>query len=155
MSAKLFVGGLNGKTTREQLTRFFSSAGLVVSVRMPLDRETGRPRGFAFIEFRDLEQAEQAMRVFNGRELGGSVLRVSMARPEAERWSSGVDRRTGIGSESERGKPTNAVQPKALDRVRPKKNADPYSGDERRQRHHRGKHGSDRVHRRGTKRFLD
>jgi RNA recognition motif-containing protein len=155
MSAKLFVGGLNGKTTRQQLTRFFSSAGLVVSVRMPLDRETGRSRGFAFIEFRDLEQAEQAMRVFNGRELGGSVLRVSIARPEAERWPSGVDRRTGAVSDSERRKPADADQPAGLNPVRSKKDSDPYSEDGRWRRHRRGKHGSDRVHRRGTQRFLD
>jgi RNA recognition motif-containing protein len=154
MSAKLFVGNLNPKTTGDQLTRFFSSAGLIVSVRMPLDRQTGRPRGFAFVEFASLEQAEQALRVFDGRELGGSRLRISLARPEAD------DRRGRA-----KGRPQDQIRqidesarvpgPEAfLERAR-SNDEDPYAERWSRKSRHHGKHGSDRKRRQGSRRYLD
>ena len=154
MTAKLFVGNLNAKTTAEQLTRFFSSSGLVAFVRMPLDRETGRPRGFAFVEFPSEEDAVQALKVFDGRELGGNRLRVSLARPEAE------NSRGRLGSrpprQDRRVEPLPDVPgPEAFEGWSRSKGSDPYAEERSRSSRHHGKHGSDRRHRRGTRRYLD
>jgi RNA recognition motif-containing protein len=154
MSTKLFVGNLSPKTTGEQLTRFFSSAGLVASVRMPLDRQTGRARGFAFVEFSSKEQAEQALKVFDGRELGGNRLRVSMARPEG--GSSPERSREFGGREARRGQQVgDSLDLTAPEDWRPPRDDDPYAEDRGRRRHRHGKHGSDRRRRHGARRYVD
>ncbi len=76
---KLFVGNLDFQTTSEDLKALFSQAGEVVSVSVPTDRLTGRPRGFAFVEYATDEQAEAAIGRFNGYELSGRALRVNEA----------------------------------------------------------------------------
>ena len=77
---KLFVGNLKHETTREEIERLFSEEGEVVDVAVPTDRMTGRPRGFAFVEFSDDAAAVAATERFNGYELNGRSLRVNEAQ---------------------------------------------------------------------------
>jgi RNA recognition motif-containing protein len=85
MSAKVFVGNLSYQTTKADLTAFLSEAGTVVDAHLPVDRETQRPRGFAFVEFASEAEAARAIQLFDGRELGGRRLKVNPAeaRPPA------------------------------------------------------------------------
>lgn len=95
MSKKLYVGNLPFTTTEDELRRLFEPHGGVASVKVVTDRETGRPRGFAFVEMNDADGASAAMRVLDGRELGGRALRVNEAndRPAPGRGGSGGGRR--------------------------------------------------------------
>lgn len=85
MSAKVFVGNLSYNTTKAELTAFLSEAGTVVDCHLPTDRETQRPRGFAFVEFSSEAEAARAIQLFDSRELGGRRLKVNAAeaRPPA------------------------------------------------------------------------
>lgn len=87
MNAKVFVGNLNFETTADEIEALFSQAGEVVGVSVPTDRATGRPRGFAFVEFTNADQAASAIERFDGHELGGRRLRVNEAgeRPAQDR----------------------------------------------------------------------
>lgn len=85
MSASVFVGNLNYQTTESELSAFFSGAGAVLSVRIPLDRESGRPRGFGFVEFESDELAEKAVAQFHDAELGGRRIRVNKAESRSPR----------------------------------------------------------------------
>ena len=89
MPTKLFVGGIPYRATEEELRQLFSQAGEVVSVFIPMDRETGRPRGFAFVEMADDASAENAISMFNGSDMGGRKIAVNMARPMEERAPRG------------------------------------------------------------------
>jgi cold-inducible RNA-binding protein len=73
------VGNLSFDVTREELIEAFSSAGKVVDAKVPTDRETGRPRGFAFVEFENDEAAQKSISLMNGRDLKGRPLRVNEA----------------------------------------------------------------------------
>lgn len=75
----MFVGNLSFQTTKEELTEFLSSAGGIVDVYLPADRVTGRPRGFAFVEFSSEDEAAEAIRMFNEKEFGGRKLNVNAA----------------------------------------------------------------------------
>lgn len=101
MAAKVFVGNLDFSTTRDQVEALFSEIGQIQDVFLPMDRETGRPRGFAFVEFTSDEHAEQAIERFNGHELGGRPLRVNAAEDRPRRTGSfgggGGDRSFGGG----------------------------------------------------------
>ena len=79
MASKVFVGNLAFKTTRDEVQQLFAQAGPIKDVFLPTDRESGRPRGFAFVEFESDEAAEKAIEKFNGYELGGRALRVNAA----------------------------------------------------------------------------
>ena len=79
ISNKVFVGNLSFDVTREELIEAFSAAGKVVDAKVPTDRETGRPRGFAFVEFEDDEAAEKSISLMNGKDLKGRPLRVNEA----------------------------------------------------------------------------
>jgi cold-inducible RNA-binding protein len=79
-SSKVFVGNLNFATTKDELSAAFSQVGEVVDVHIPADRETGRPRGFAFVQFASADAASEAITRFDGHEIGGRPLRVSEAR---------------------------------------------------------------------------
>ena len=79
MNAKVFVGNLNFDTTAEEVEALFAQAGEVVGVSVPTDRMTGRPRGFAFVEYTKAEDATAAIERFSGYELGGRKLRVDEA----------------------------------------------------------------------------
>jgi len=85
MSASVFVGNLNYQTTEAELSAFFSSVGTVLSVRIPLDRESGRPRGFGFVEFESDELAEQAVAQCHDADLGGRRIRVNKAQSRSPR----------------------------------------------------------------------
>jgi RNA recognition motif-containing protein len=73
------VGNLSFDVTREELIEAFSAAGRVVDAKVPTDRETGRPRGFAFVEFESDEAAQRCIEQMNGRDLKGRPLRVNEA----------------------------------------------------------------------------
>lgn len=81
MPTKLFVGGIPYRTTDEELKQHFSQAGEVLSVYVPMDRETGRPRGFAFVEMTDDASADKAISMFDGSDMGGRRIAVNKARP--------------------------------------------------------------------------
>jgi cold-inducible RNA-binding protein len=85
MPVKLFVGGIPYRTTDAELEEHFSAAGDVVSVFIPLDRETRRPRGFAFVEMADDAGAEKAVEMFNETDMGGRQIVVNPARPAEDR----------------------------------------------------------------------
>lgn len=82
---KLYVGGLPYNTTNEELSEAFAKAGTVVSASVVTDRMTGRSRGFGFVEMSTEEEAEAAVNMLNGQELGGRKLTVNVARPRPER----------------------------------------------------------------------
>lgn len=84
---------MNFRTTQEQLSQVFSAAGEVRSVYLATDRETGRPRGFAFVEFATEEQASQAIRQFDGQEVDGRKLRVNAAEHRPPRSGHGASPR--------------------------------------------------------------
>ncbi len=89
MSAKLYVGNLPYSTTEQVLKDLFGKAGSVVSASIIMDRETGRSKGFAFVEMDNDSEAEKAIQMYNGYSLDRRELRVSIARPKEERSSSG------------------------------------------------------------------
>ena len=88
-SNKLYVGGLPYATTEADLKELFSEHGTVESVRVITDRETGRSKGFGFVEMGSQEAAEAAIAKLNDSELGGRTLVVNEAKPRENRGSSG------------------------------------------------------------------
>lgn len=82
MGSKVFVGNMSFDTTREELLDLFAQAGEVAEVVVPTDRMSGRPRGFAFVQFATDEQAAAAIQKFDGFALGGRNLRVNEASAE-------------------------------------------------------------------------
>ena len=88
MTKKLYVGNLPFQTTEEDLSDIFSQAGNVESVRIITDRDTGRSRGFGFVEMGD-EDADKAIEQLNGTEMGGRPLTVNEARPQVNRGGGG------------------------------------------------------------------
>ena len=85
MPTKLFVGGIPYRMSEDELRDTFSEAGEVLSVYIPKDRETQRPRGFAFVEMAEDEAADKAISMFDGKEVGGRRIAVNKARPMEER----------------------------------------------------------------------
>ncbi len=82
---KLYVGNLNFNTTEDALRSLFQTYGSVERVSIITDRETGRSRGFAFVEMTDAEEADRAITALNGTRLGGRILNVNEARPKTDR----------------------------------------------------------------------
>jgi len=80
----LFVGNMSFQTTESELRDLFAPFGQVTRVHMAMDRETGRARGFAFVEMPNDEEAAKAMTGLDGKELGGRNLKVNEARPKGE-----------------------------------------------------------------------
>lgn len=89
MSTKLYVGNLSFRTTSDDLKEAFSAAGTVESATIIEDRETGRSRGFGFVEMATPEEGAAAIEQFNGKDLGGRNLTVNEARPKADRGGGG------------------------------------------------------------------
>jgi RNA recognition motif-containing protein len=85
----LFVGNLSYATTEADLRAYFGAVAPPSQVVLPVDRETGRPRGFAFVEFTDRTHAEQAIQRFNGQVFNGRPLAVSEARAREDRGPGG------------------------------------------------------------------
>jgi len=84
VSVRLFVGNLSYDVTESELRELFSEVGAVTVVRLPLDRETGRPRGFAFVDFAERAEGEAAIARFHQQMLKGRALAVSEAQPREE-----------------------------------------------------------------------
>jgi RNA recognition motif-containing protein len=82
---KLFVGSLSFNTTDETLAEVFAAAGTVVSAKIIIDRDSGRSKGFGFVEMSTEEEAQAAIQMFAGKELEGRTLTVNLAKPMAER----------------------------------------------------------------------
>lgn len=85
----LFVGNLPFKSTEESLRTHFSQFGEVSQVRIMTDRETGKPRGFAFVEMINDDEAQKAVVALNGKDFEGRSLTVNEARPKPDRGNSG------------------------------------------------------------------
>ena len=96
MSSKVFVGNLDFNTTKTEVQTLFAEAGEVRDVYLPTDRESGRPRGFAFVEFATEEQAAAAITKFNGYQMGGRTLRVNAAE-DRPRGGGGGGGQRGFG----------------------------------------------------------
>ena len=89
MNSKLYVGNMSYNTTEEELRALFSQAGTIQSLDMIKDRDTGQPKGFAFIEMSSQAEAEKAIQMFNQKRLGERELNVNIAKPREERSSGG------------------------------------------------------------------
>ncbi|MEM6796591.1 MAG: RNA-binding protein [Acidobacteriota bacterium] len=109
MSSKVFVANLSFQTREEDLEDLFSEAGAIESVFLPTDRNTGRPRGFAFVEFDSPESAQKAVDTLNERELDGRTLRVDIAQDRPRREAPP---RFGGGGPSRGGPPPRPSRPK-------------------------------------------
>ena len=91
---RLFVGNLSYQTMENDLQDYFAQAGAVNSVNLMMDKMTGKSRGFAFVEFANLDEANKAIEQFHNKEFQGRALTVNIARPREERapqqrWSGG------------------------------------------------------------------
>jgi len=82
MSKKLYVGNLEYTVTQEDLETLFAEHGQIISVSIATDRYSGRPRGFAFVEFANNEDAQKAKQALNGQDLKGRALRVDEAQEQ-------------------------------------------------------------------------
>jgi cold-inducible RNA-binding protein len=85
----IFVGNLDFKTSEEDLRKLFEPHGSVGRVTILTDRDTGRSRGFAFVEMRNDEEGNKAIAALNGTELSGRALNINEARPKGERGGGG------------------------------------------------------------------
>jgi RNA recognition motif-containing protein len=85
MASKLYVGNLSWTTTNDSLAEAFAAAGTVVSARVITDRETGKSKGFGFVEMASAEEAAKAVESINGKDIDGRQIRVSEAREREER----------------------------------------------------------------------
>lgn len=97
MNSKLYVGNLNYQTTEEQLRQIFAEVAPVASVALITDRETGRPKGFGFVEMETSEGAREAIEKLNNREVDSRTITVSEARPKKEFGGGGGGRDGGYG----------------------------------------------------------
>jgi RNA recognition motif-containing protein len=86
---KLYVGNLSFQTSSADLEALFANAGAVTSANVVEDRDTGRSRGFGFVEMASREEGEAAIEQFNGKEYGGRNLTVNEARPREDRGNRG------------------------------------------------------------------
>jgi RNA recognition motif-containing protein len=85
MATKLFVGSLSWNTTDDSLREFFAAAGTVTSASVIVDRDSGRSKGFGFVEMSSDDEAKAAIEQLNGKELDGRAIAVSEARPREDR----------------------------------------------------------------------
>jgi RNA recognition motif-containing protein len=89
MGAKLYVGNLSYQCTEKEISDLFATAGTVASVKIITDGQTGRPRGFGFVEMGSSEEAQKAIEMFNGKSFMERSLIVSEARPQQKREPRG------------------------------------------------------------------
>ena len=89
MSMKLYVGNLSFDTSAQDLETLFGEIGTVESTNLIEDRDTGRSRGFAFVEMSSEEEGENAMSQLNGKEIDGRELKVNVAKPRENRSAGG------------------------------------------------------------------
>ena len=98
----LYVGNLPHSTTEAELRNVFEAHGAVEKVSLVTDRDTGRSRGFAFVEMTNASEADKAIAALNGTELGGRTLTINEAKPKSDRPRSGGRRFGGGGGEGGR-----------------------------------------------------
>jgi len=89
----LFVGNLSFEVSQEDLEATFGQCGQVASAKVMMDRETGRPRGFAFVEMPNETEARKAIQSLNGKELKGRQMNVNEARPREDKPRGGGNKR--------------------------------------------------------------
>jgi len=89
MSTKLYVGNLSFNTSSQDLEALFAESGTVQSANVVEDRETGRSRGFAFVEMSSADEAQAAITAFDGKEIDGRNLKVNEAKPRENRGGGG------------------------------------------------------------------
>jgi cold-inducible RNA-binding protein len=89
MAKKLYVGGLAYSVTEQELEALFAEQGKVVSVAVIKDRDSGQSKGFGFVEMAEDQEAENAIKELNGKELSGRSIMVNEARPQEDRRSGG------------------------------------------------------------------
>jgi len=104
MSMKLYVGNLAFQTTSDDLQQLFSQAGTVESANVIEDRETGRSRGFGFVEMSSKEEGSAAISQFDGHEVGGRALKVNEAKPREDRGGGPGGNRFGGGNRGDYGR---------------------------------------------------
>ena len=109
--SKVFVGNLSFDTTREELEALFAPLGEISDVFVPLDRDSGRPRGFAFVTYASGESATEAIQKLDGVELGGRNLRVNEATAERSGGRPGGGG-GGFGRPGAGGRPGGFSKPK-------------------------------------------
>src|SRR5436853_4841539 len=97
MPSKVFVGNLDFNTTKTEVQNLFSEIGEIRDVYLPMDRMSGRPRGFAFVEFASDEDAAKAIEKFNGYQLSGRALRVNAAEDRPRTGGGGRPGGGGFG----------------------------------------------------------
>ena len=97
MGRKLYVGNLSYGVSSSDLETMFAAFGSVQSAQVITDRDTGRSRGFAFVEMPNDEEAERAIQALNGQEMGGRRLNINEARPREEHGGGGGGGRQGGG----------------------------------------------------------
>ena len=95
MSMKLYVGNLSFQTSSYELEELFATVGTVESASVVEDRETGRSRGFGFVEMASKEEGEKAIEEFNGKEVNGREIKVNEAKPREDRGGFGGGGRGG------------------------------------------------------------
>jgi cold-inducible RNA-binding protein len=100
MSMKLYVGNLSFQTSSEDLQQLFGQAGTVESASVVEDRDTGRSRGFGFVEMSTSEEGQAAIQKFNGQEISGRALNVNEAKPREDRGGGGFGGNRGGGRNS-------------------------------------------------------
>jgi cold-inducible RNA-binding protein len=98
----VFVGNMNFQTTESDLRALFEPFGEIVRIQVMTDRDTGRSRGFGFVEMADDDAASKAIAALNGKELDGRALNVNEARPKPERTGGGGGRNFGGGGRQHR-----------------------------------------------------
>jgi cold-inducible RNA-binding protein len=130
MAVRLFVGNLPYSATEAELREHFSAVGAVSYISLPTDRETGRPRGFAFIEFSDRAQAEEAIRRFNNQPFKGRPIAVNEARPKDDRSPGGGASSRPPAPRPQWRPPSEAIEP-SLPREGPNRNFGPDAAPRR------------------------
>jgi RNA recognition motif-containing protein len=132
LAIRLFVGNLPHNVTEAELREHFSTVGPLSYISVPVDRETGRQRGFAFLEFKDSAQAEEAIRCFDNKPFKGNPLSVKEARPRDDR---GPARPSSTAEPDTANPPTNKPNP----------NFGPDAAPHRSRNKAKGKPNSERV----------
>ena len=99
MGKRLYVGNLSYSLKAPELEEIFKAVGEVVNVKVVMDQETGRSKGFAFVEMATDDQGTQAIETLHGKDVGGRALKVTEANPRPERPSGGARAPGGSGGE--------------------------------------------------------
>ncbi|HEU4387387.1 MAG TPA: hypothetical protein VFV34_06290 [Blastocatellia bacterium] len=140
MTIRLFVGNLPFTVTEAELRELFSAVGSPTYLSLPIDRESGKPRGFAFVEFSDATQADEAIRRFNAQPFNGRTLAVNEARPKEANPRGSAPYRSPSSGHSPPARP-EIVGPPSL---RPSNNFGPDAVPQRRRGKAKGGGKSDR-----------